>query len=51
MNADSGPERFRQLMLDNEPTFVDVFSYVFNMKTHQSETYFTLLDNPKGTVD
>lgn len=50
MDADPSPNRFRQLMLDSEPTFADVFSCVFDMRQHESRTYLMLLDTSGCTV-
>jgi len=50
MDADPSPDRFRELMLDDEPEFADVLSCVFGIQRHESRTYLTLLDNPSSTV-
>jgi len=50
MDADPSPERFRELMLDNEPGFEEVLSCVFGIQRHESDTYLTLRSNPGSTV-
>lgn len=50
MDADPNPERFRELMLDEEPQFADVLSCVFGIQRHESNTYLALLNNPGSTV-
>jgi predicted transcriptional regulator len=50
MDADPSPNRFRELMLGDEPDFSNVLSCVFGIQRHESETYLTLLDNPGSTV-
>jgi predicted transcriptional regulator len=50
MEPDPSPDRFRELMLDNEPAFEDVLSCVFGIQRHESDTYLTLLSNPSSTV-
>jgi len=49
--ADPSPDRFRQLMLEDEPTFQDVLTCVFGIQRHESETYLTLLSYPGSTVE
>jgi predicted transcriptional regulator len=49
--ADPSPEAFRQLMLDEEPTFQEVLTCVFGVQKHESQTYLTLLDHPSSTVE
>jgi len=48
--ADSSPERFRDLMLDEEPTFEDVLACVFDIQGHEVQAYMTLRENPGTTV-
>ncbi|WP_254536147.1 helix-turn-helix domain-containing protein [Halomarina litorea] len=50
MDADPSPDRFRALMLDEEPQFADVLSCVFDIQRHESSTYLALLDNQGSTV-
>jgi predicted transcriptional regulator len=50
MESDPSPERFRELMLGEEPTFEDVMACVFGVQTHEVRTYLTLLENPGSTV-
>jgi len=47
---DPDPSRFRQLMLEDEPSFEDVLTCVFGVQRHEARTYLTLLDNPGSTV-
>ncbi|PSP73079.1 TrmB family transcriptional regulator [Halobacteriales archaeon QS_3_64_16] len=49
-NADPSPQRFRDLMLDEEPSFADVMTCVFGIQRHESRTYLELLDQPSSTV-
>ncbi|MFT4923309.1 MAG: putative transcriptional regulator [Haloarculaceae archaeon] len=49
--ADPSPERFRELMLGEEPGFEDVLTCVFGVQRHEARTYQTLLDNPGSTVE
>jgi len=50
VTADPQPDRFRDLMLDDEPGFQDVMSCVFGIKDHEVRTYLELLDRPGSTV-
>ena len=49
-DADPSPQRFRDLMLDEEPSFADVMTCVFGIQRHESRTYLELLDRPSSTV-
>jgi predicted transcriptional regulator len=49
--ADPSPDRFRELMLDDEPGFADVLACVFGIQEHEVRTYRTLLDHPGSTVE
>jgi predicted transcriptional regulator len=49
--ADPSPDRFRQLMLDEEPGLQDVLTCVFDIQRHEARTYETLLANPGSTVE
>ena len=49
-DADPSPQRFRNLMLDEEPSFADVLTCVFGIQHHESRTYLELLDQPGSTV-
>jgi predicted transcriptional regulator len=51
VEADPSPRRFRELMLDEEPTFADVLACVFGIQDHEVRTYLTLLDSPGSTVE
>lgn len=48
--ADPDPARFRELMLDEEPSFEDVLACVFGVQDHESRTYLALLERPDSTV-
>jgi predicted transcriptional regulator len=50
MQSDPSPERFRKLMLDEEPGFEEVLACVFGIQEHEVRTYLTLLDEPGSTV-
>lgn len=50
METDPSPSRFRQLMLDEEPTFADVLTCVFDIQQHESEAYLALLSASGCTV-
>ena len=50
VNADPSPQRFRDLMLDAEPSFEDVMACVFGVQRHECRTYLELLDQPGSTV-
>jgi predicted transcriptional regulator len=49
--VDPSPERFRELMLGEEPGFEEVMTCVFGVQNHEVRTYLTLLDNPGSTVE
>jgi predicted transcriptional regulator len=49
--SDPSPERFRELMLDEEPGFEDVLACVFGIQRHEARTYQTLLSHPGSTVE
>jgi predicted transcriptional regulator len=49
-DADPSPQRFRDLMLNEEPSFADVMTCVFGIQRHESRTYLELLDRPSSTV-
>jgi predicted transcriptional regulator len=50
MDPDPSPNRFRELMVDEAPSFAEVLACVFGIQRHESETYLRLLDNPGTTV-
>jgi len=50
MESDPSPERFRALMLDDEPGFADVLACVFGIQDHEVRTYLVLLETPGSTV-
>jgi len=49
--VDPSPDRFRDLMLGEEPGFDDVLTCVFGIQRHEARTYRTLLDHPGSTVE
>jgi predicted transcriptional regulator len=49
-DTDPSPQRFRNLMLDEEPSFADVMTCVFGIQRHESRTYLELLNQPGSTV-
>ena len=51
METDPSPERFRELMLDEEPSLADVMACVFDVQKHEVRTYDALLDHPASTVE
>ena len=51
MAADPSPEKFRELMLSDEPSFEDVMACVFGVQAHEVRTYEALLDTPESTVE
>jgi predicted transcriptional regulator len=50
VTADPSPQRFRELMLGQEPSFADVLACVFGIQEHEVRTYVELLDHPGSTV-
>ncbi|MCU4801583.1 TrmB family transcriptional regulator [Halobacteria archaeon HArc-gm2] len=51
MAVDPSPERFRDLMLGDEPGLEEVMACVFGIQKHEVRTYRTLLDEPASTVE
>lgn len=49
--TDPSPERFRELMLGEEPDLVDVMTCVFGIQPHEARTYEVLLSHPASTVE
>ena len=49
-DANPNPQRFRDLMLDEEPDFEEVLGCVFSIQAHESRTYLELLEMPGSTV-
>jgi predicted transcriptional regulator len=49
-DADPSPQRFRDLMLDEEPGVEEVLVCVFDVQRHESATYLKLLEMPGSTV-
>jgi len=50
VEADPSPQRFRELMLDEEPGFEDVLACVFGIQKHEVRTFLILQDHPGSTV-
>jgi len=50
-DVDASPERFRELMLDEEPGFDEVMACVFGVHRHEVRTYRALLASPNSTVE
>ncbi|MFC6942757.1 helix-turn-helix domain-containing protein [Salinirubellus sp. GCM10025818] len=50
MSTNPDPERFRDLMLGNEPGFEDVMACVFGIQRHEARMYLTLLEAPGSTA-
>jgi len=48
--VDPKPDRFRDLMVDDEPGFEEVLTCVFGIQRHEARTYLELLDRPGSTV-
>jgi predicted transcriptional regulator len=51
MSVDPSPERFRDLMLDDEPGLQEVMACVFGVQEHEVRTYETLQSLPASTVE
>jgi Predicted transcriptional regulator len=50
-SPDPSPDRFRELMVDEEPSFRDVLTCVFGVQRHEARTYQVLLETPGSTVE
>jgi predicted transcriptional regulator len=50
VTTDPSPQRFRKLMVDEEPGFEDVLACVFDIQNHEVRTYLRLLEHPGSTV-
>jgi predicted transcriptional regulator len=50
-NPDPSPNRFRELMVDEEPSLDEVLACVFDVREHEVRTYHALLDHPDSTVE
>jgi len=48
---DPSPERFRELISEDEPALVDVMACVFGIQPHEARTYEALLSRPASTVE
>lgn len=48
--SDRDPQRFRNLMLGDEPNFENVLTCVFSIQPHESQTYRVLLEHPNSTT-
>ncbi|MFC6863261.1 helix-turn-helix domain-containing protein [Halomicroarcula sp. GCM10025817] len=51
MAVTPSPNRFRELMADDEPSLDEVMACVFGVQSHEVRTYQTLLANPGSTVE
>ncbi len=51
VEADPSPQKFRELMLGEEPELEDVMACVFNIQRHEARTYEALLAHPHSTVE
>jgi len=49
--VDPQPDRFRDLMVDEQPGFEEVLTCVFGVQRHEARTYRTLLEQPGSTVE
>ena len=49
--TDPSPDRFRELMLDEEPGLEEVLACVFGIQRHEARTYQALLSFPGSTVE
>lgn len=49
--VDPQPDRFRNLMVDDEPGFEEVLTCVFGVQRHEARTYQMLLEQPGSTVE
>ena len=50
MAVDPSPNKFRELLLDDEPSLDEVMACVFGIQAHEVRTYESLLDYPESTV-
>lgn len=50
VTTDPDPDRFRELMIDDEPGFEEVLACVFGVQHHEARTYLALLEHPGSTV-
>ena len=48
--VDPQPDRFRDLMLDDQPGFEEVLTCVFGVQRHEARTYLELTERPESTV-
>jgi predicted transcriptional regulator len=51
MAVNPSPNRFRELMVDDEPSLDEVMACVFGVQSHEVRTYQTLLSHPGSTVE
>ena len=51
MEPDPSPERFRSLMVSQEPDLTEILVCVFGIQEHEARTYETLLEYPGSTVE
>ena len=50
-DVDVSPERFRELMLEEEPGIEEVMRCVFGIQRHEVRTYLTVRKYPGSTVE
>jgi len=50
-DVDVSPERFRELMLEEEPGIEEVMRCVFGIQRHEVRTYLTVREYPGSTVE
>jgi len=50
-HVDPSPDRFRELLRDNEPSFEEVLACVFDLQLHEVRTYEVLRNRPSSTVE
>jgi predicted transcriptional regulator len=48
---DPSPNRFRELLREDEPSFEEVLACVFDLKPHEVRTYEVLQQHPSSTVE
>lgn len=51
MAVNPSPNRFRELMVNEEPRLDEVMACVFGVQKHEVRTYQVLLGNPGSTVE
>lgn len=51
MATNPAPNRFRELMVDEEPSLDEVLACVFDVRDHEVRTYHALCAHPNSTVE